>query len=116
MANTDQIQANWFVHTNRCSEDVQPGKISSRKFTWKITPWRGKCDVSNYMCKLIEDLIISLQYGRIHTNNHITDKIELISIQVDCTNFVRKEAFNKIVRLNEVDHLQKYKVIRFIII
>ena len=60
MANTDQIQANWFVHTNRCSEDVQPGKISSRKFTWQITIWREKCDISNYMCKLIEDLIISL--------------------------------------------------------
>ena len=27
MANTDQIQANWFVHTNRCSEDVHLGKF-----------------------------------------------------------------------------------------
>ena len=41
----------------------------------------------------------------IHTNNHITDKIKLISVQVNWTNFVRNKAFNKIVRLDELDHL-----------
>ena len=41
----------------------------------------------------------------IHTNSHITAKIKLVLIQVNCTNFMINKAFNKIFPLDEIDHL-----------